>query len=83
VLELIIATLFFLLTFLIVFGALNKLKIFQNTVNAIVAVVTAFYSLLTFFLFGENVQKVMAWSGIVLLSVFGIALLSIAAKKKE
>lgn len=78
-----ISILFFLLTFLLVYGMLNKLKIFPITVNAVVAVCVAFYSILTYFIFAEDIQSVLAWAGVVIIAGFGIAMLYLSLRKRS
>ena len=73
--EIILPFLFFLLAFLLVFGSLNKLKIFHRSLNSIIAAVVAFYTLFAYFFFAETTQKLMAYIGIIIAVVFGAAII--------
>jgi uncharacterized membrane protein len=72
--ELVFQLLLFLLSFLLVFGTLNKLRIFNRNLNAVIALVVAFYVISASFLFTEDVQKILAYFGILVIIVFGAIL---------
>jgi len=82
-LELLFQFLFFVLSFLLVFGMLNKLRIFNRNLNAVIAFVIAFYVISVSFIFAEDVQKVLACFGILVIIVFGAILVYTASGLRE
>lgn len=81
--ELLFQFLFFLLSFLLVFGMLNKLRIFNKNLNVVIAFVVAFYVLSASFIFAEDIQKVLAYFGILVIIVFGAILIYTSSRPRE
>jgi hypothetical protein len=81
--ETIFQFLFFILSFLISYGFLRKVKIFSSTVNLIISLVIAFYVLFASFYYFENLIQVLAYSFLFLLLIFSFALLYLSRKKGQ
>jgi len=81
--ELLFQFLFFMLSFLLVFGMLNKLRIFNRNLNAVIAFVVAFYVISASFLFTEDVQKILAYFGILVIIVLGAILVYTSSGLRE
>ncbi|MEM5855683.1 MAG: hypothetical protein QW472_05215 [Candidatus Aenigmatarchaeota archaeon] len=80
--ETIFQFLLFILSFLISYGFLKKIKIFQSGVNLIISLTIAFYVLLTSLYYFENLIQVLAFLFISLFIIFSLALLYFARKTK-
>jgi hypothetical protein len=77
--------LLFLLSFLVSFAALRKLKILPNRINPIIAIIIAFYFLSASIYYSEDLMQILAYSVLFLFISFILALAYISAKgeKKE
>lgn len=75
--------LFFLLSFLLVFGLLNKSKIFNKISNAVIAFIIAFYVTFASFSFAKDIQKLLAYFGILVIAILGIILIYTSFKPKK
>ncbi|MEM5853185.1 MAG: hypothetical protein QW228_02290 [Candidatus Aenigmatarchaeota archaeon] len=73
--EFVIQFLLFLLSFLVSYGFLRKVKIFNPSVNLIISLVIAFYVLFASTYYLENAILIIAYSFISLLLIFSVALL--------
>lgn len=85
--EMIFEFLLFLLSFLISFAVLKKLKILPNRINPLVAVIIAFYFLSASIYYSEDLIQLLAYSVLFIFIAFILALVIISArgekKKKE
>lgn len=81
--ETIFQFLLFLLSFLLSYGFLRKVKIFQSSVNLIISFVIAFYVLFVSLYYFENLMQVLAFLFIFLLIAFSLALLYFSRKETK
>jgi hypothetical protein len=73
--------LLFLLSFLLFFGFLKKIKVFSNTINLIVSVVIAFYVLFASTYYTEEVIWIVSGLFLFIFIIFIFALIYLARKK--
>jgi len=62
--------LFCILAFLVMYGLLNKVKIFDKSINIVIAFIVAFYALTAGYLFADVGKMVMIFIGLVILLMF-------------
>jgi hypothetical protein len=75
--------LLFLLSFLLSYALLRKIKIFPASVNIIIAVVISFYFLFGSIYYSENLMQLIAYSTLALLMAFVIVLIYLGMKTKK
>jgi len=77
--------LLFLLSFLISFAVLRKLKILPNRINPVIALIIAFYFLSASIYYSEDLIQILAYSVLFIFIAFILALVFISARgeKKE
>jgi len=81
--DMIFSFLLFLLSFLISFAVLRKLKILPNRINPIIAVIIAFYFLSASIYYSEDLMQILGYSVLFLFVAFAIALIYSSLFKKE
>lgn len=80
--EVIFQFLLFILSFLISYGLLKKVKIFHTTINLIISLVIAFYTLFISLYYIQDLIQILAISFLSLFSIFILALL-LSLRKRE
>jgi hypothetical protein len=75
--------LLFLLSFLISFAILRKLKILPNRINPIVAVIIAFYFLSASIYYSEDLIQILAYSVLFIFIAFILALAFISSRGEK
>jgi hypothetical protein len=81
--EIIFSFLLFLLSFLLPFALLKKLKIFPQSTNTIISVVIAFYFLSASIFYREDLMQILGYSVLFLLIAFILALIFLGLKKEK
>jgi len=79
--DFIIQILLFLLSFLLTYGFLRKLKMFYQTTNLIVSLIIAFYFLFASIYYSEDMVQILGYSTLALIIVFAIVLIYFSMKK--
>jgi len=79
--DFIIQILLFLLSFLLTYGFLRKLKIFHQTTNLVVSLIIAFYFLFASVYYSEDMVQILGYSTLALIIVFAIVLIYFSMKK--
>jgi uncharacterized protein YybS (DUF2232 family) len=75
--------LLFLLSFLVSFALLRKLKILPARINPIIALIIAFYFLSASIYYSEDLMQILGYSILFLFIAFTIALVYSSLFKKE
>ena len=68
--ELLMVLSFSLLSFLIVYGLLNKIKIFEKSVNLIISVISSLFVLFAFEYYSDLIFKIFSFFALLLIFVF-------------
>ena len=68
--EILVEISIFIVTFLISFNLLRKIKIFSDTISSIFSLILSFYFLLAFYSFKEGLFELFGYISIVFLAFF-------------
>jgi ABC-type transport system involved in cytochrome c biogenesis permease subunit len=80
--DLIISLSFSFLTFLVLYGLLNKIKLFERGVNFVISIIISFFVLFTFEYYHGVISRLFSIFSLVILLVF-IILSFFFSKKKQ
>ena len=75
--------LLFILSFLVSFALLRKLKILPTRINPIIALIIAFYFLSASVYYSEDLMQILGYSILFLFMAFAVALIYSSLFKKE
>jgi len=75
--------LLFLLSFLLSFAILKKMKIFPARINPIIALIIAFYFLSASIYYSEDLMQILAYSVLFLFIVFAIGLVILSRREEK
>jgi hypothetical protein len=81
--DLIISLSFSFITFLVLYGLLNKIKLFERGVNFVISIIISFFVLSAFEYYHGVVSKLFSIFFLVILFVFIILSLYFFSKKKQ
>jgi len=81
--DLIISLSFSFLTFLVLYGLLNKVKLFERGVNLTISIIISFFVLFAFEYYHGVISQLFSIFSLVVLLVFIILSLYFFSKKKQ
>jgi hypothetical protein len=81
--DLIISLSFSFLTFLVLYGLLNKTKLFERGVNFVVSIIISFFVLFAFEYYYGVISQLFSIFSLVILLLFIILSLYLFSKKKQ
>jgi len=68
--ETILALFFAFLSFLIVYGILNKIRIFEKSINIVISIVVSFFVIFTFYSYNYFILNFLSFFILLLLLIF-------------
>jgi len=81
--DLIISLSFSFLAFLVLYGLLNKIKLFERGVNFVISIIISFFVLFAFEYYNGVISQLFSIFSLVILLVFIILSLYFFSKKKQ
>jgi hypothetical protein len=81
--DLIISLSFSFFTFLVLYGLLNKIKLFERSVNFVISIIISFFVLFAFEYYHGVISQLFSIFSLVILLVFTILSLYFFSKKKK